>query len=415
MDLRELRALELAARSKIVFNLGRWLVPSQTTGKTYPVTIDPPSCECEDFILRNSPTNGVVCKHILAAKLVRERDTDENAGVVVDEVPKKKLYPQLWSAYNAAQSVEKDRLQVLLEELCRPVQDLPRHDYRGQPPHPTRDAIFSMVFKVYCGLSSRRFSSDLREAHRRGHVASEIPGMKTHSFMENAEHTPILKSLIAQSALPLKAVETTFAIDSSGFGSSRFETWIDEKYGQTRRKCVWVKTHLAVGTRTQVVTAVRILDKDSADSPQFVPLVKETAQAFTVGEVSADKAYTSLENFEEVAGFGGTAYLPFKSNATGGVGGLFERMFHYFQFQRDEYLEHYHRRSNVESAFSMMKRKFGDFVRSKSDVAMANEVLCKVLCHNLWVLIQEQHELGIETVFWKDGCNALENVKRVGP
>ena len=41
-------------------------------------------------------------------------------------------------------------------------------------------------------------------------------------------------------------------------------------------------------------------------------------------------------------------------------------------------------------------------MRSKTDVAMANEVYCKVLCHNLCCLIQEQHELGIEAEFWKD-------------
>ena len=49
----------------------------------------------------------------------------------------------------------------------------------------------------------------------------------------------------------------------------------------------------------------------------------------------------------------------------------------------------------------MMKRKFGDAVRSKSDVAMVNEVLCKVLAHNLCVLNQEECELGIEAMFSK--------------
>ena len=62
---------------------------------------------------------------------------------------------------------------------------------------------------------------------------------------------------------------------------------------------------------------------------------------------------------------------------------------------------HYHRRSNVESVFSMTKRKFGDSVRSKTDVAMVNEVLCKFLAHNLCVLNQEECELGIETMFTK--------------
>jgi myo-inositol catabolism protein IolC len=29
-----------------------------------------------------------------------------------------------------------------------------------------------------------------------------------------------------------------------------------------------------------------------------------------------------------------------------------------------------------------------------------NEVLCKIVCHNICVLIQEMYELGIEPAFW---------------
>jgi hypothetical protein len=49
----------------------------------------------------------------------------------------------------------------------------------------------------------------------------------------------------------------------------------------------------------------------------------------------------------------------------------------------------------------MIKGKFGDAVRSKSDIGQLNEVLCKVLCHNLCVLIQAIHELGIDPAFEK--------------
>jgi hypothetical protein len=56
---------------------------------------------------------------------------------------------------------------------------------------------------------------------------------------------------------------------------------------------------------------------------------------------------------------------------------------------------------NIKTAFSMIKAKFGDAVRSKSDIGQLNEVLCKVLCHNLCVLIQAIHELGIEPRFAK--------------
>jgi hypothetical protein len=47
----------------------------------------------------------------------------------------------------------------------------------------------------------------------------------------------------------------------------------------------------------------------------------------------------------------------------------------------------------------MIKAKFGDCVRSKTTVAMKNEALCKILCHNICYLIQAMHELGIRPSF----------------
>src|SRR5207249_697396 len=209
-----------------------------------------------------------------------------------------------------------------------------------------------------------RFMRDLRAAQERGYVSQNVHFTSVARFLEDPALTPTLNRLIAVSAAPLSVVETSFAVDSSGFASSKFERWFDHKYGITRQKCVWVKTHIACGVKTNVVTAVRILDKDAADCPQFVPLVKETEKNFVIGEVSADKAYASLDNFEQVAACGGEAFIAFKSNATGGVGGQFEKAFHYFQFQREAFLAKYHQRSNVESTFSAIKRKFGDSVMS---------------------------------------------------
>ena len=77
-------------------------------------------------------------------------------------------------------------------------------------------------------------------------------------------------------------------------------------------------------------------------------------------------------------------------------------MFHYFQYHREQFLAHYHKRSNVEATISAIKRRFGDSVRSRTDTAMTNEVLGKLLAHNLCVLIQQQCELGIETEFWAE-------------
>jgi hypothetical protein len=53
----------------------------------------------------------------------------------------------------------------------------------------------------------------------------------------------------------------------------------------------------------------------------------------------------------------------------------------------------------VESTIMAIKTKFGDGLRSKTETAMKNEVLAKILCHNLCVLIGAMHELGIQLDF----------------
>src|SRR5438477_2996005 len=113
--------------------------------------------------------------------------------------------------------------------------------------------------------------------------------------------TPILKAMIGQSSLPLKSVEVDFAVDSSGFATSRFVRWFDHKYGVVKRKYDWVKCHLMCGVKTNVVTAVEIGERYAGDCPQFAPMVKATAQAFKINEVSIDGAYCSYENMDLVA------------------------------------------------------------------------------------------------------------------
>jgi len=53
-------------------------------------------------------------------------------------------------------------------------------------------------------------------------------------------------------------------------------------------------------------------------------------------------------------------------------------MYHYFNFRKQEFLKHYRQRSNIKSTFSMMKRKFGHSLRSKTDTAMVNETCAKL-------------------------------------
>src|SRR5262249_23752079 len=145
---------------------------------------------------------------------------------------------------------------------------------------------------------------------------------------------------------------SSFAVDSSGFSTCRFEKWVRHKYGKPieGERHSWVKAHLMCGVKTNVVTSVEI--SDAGDAPTFPTLVKATGRNFHIDEVSGDKAYSSIANLETVAALGGFPYIPFKSSATGESGGLWAKMFHYFSFRREEFLQHYHKRSNIESTFA---------------------------------------------------------------
>jgi transposase len=76
---------------------------------------------------------------------------------------------------------------------------------------------------------------------------------------------------------------------------------------------------------------------------------------------------------------------------------------------REEFLRRYHLRSNVESTFSMIKRKFGGSVRSKLDVAVTKELLARFVCRNICCVNHKAHEPGIDPRFsieQSNGCLA---------
>jgi transposase len=218
--------------------------------------------------------------------------------------------------------------------------------------------------------------------------------------------TPYLNQLIAESAKPLQSIESDFAVDASGFSTCTYVRWYDAKYGKTESWHDWVKMHLVCGVKTHIVTGVEITTATKHESPFYKGLLDQTAKAgFTMREVSADKGYISQKNLQATVDHGATPFIPFRVNVKPDRGtDLWSKMFFYYNFKRDEFFAHYHKRSNVETTFSMIKSKFGERLRSKTATAQVNEALCKVLCHNLCVVIQSMYELNITPEFMSEAA-----------
>ena len=394
---RQQRGLSIAAIVSIKKNKLGYSVPSQSGAGSYVVNLDSePFCSCPDFEKRQLP-----CKHIYGVQYLIQREEYPDGDILVPQ-PAKVTYQQDWAAYNAAQVYEGEHFLTLLHELCNTVPQPPASN--GRPRLPISDVLVGLAVKVYSTMSTRRAMTGIRDAQTRGLLETVPSFTSVFRYMENPEMKGLLKSLIERSALPLATVESKFAADSSGFSTSVYHRWFDHKHGREIKEAKWVKAHIFTGVQTNIVTVAEVTDVIGNDSPHLVPFLNATNDSFNIQEVSADKAYLSKGNLRAIQGIGATPYIPFKTNSVEFTpkhkkDEVWSAMFHYYNLHRAEFLIHYHQRSNVETTFSMIKAKFGGAVRSKTPVAQTNEVLLKILVHNICVLIQSMYELGITPLF----------------
>jgi transposase len=407
MSLREKKGHQIAEKSKITRRGNLWLVPSQAGRGLYKVDFENGKCSCPDFEIRRLP-----CKHFFAVQFAIEKTvytrstvTENGKTTTTEKVEvERKTYRQDWPAYNKAQMNEKRLFLYLLNKLCQGVGS-PAQYGAGRRYLPLEDVIFALAYKVYSTVSGRRFTSDLRDAHAKGYI-SQVPSYNAMFDYFNTEMvTDYLLMLIEESSLPLSAIEQDFAVDSTGVSGCRFVQWVEAKYNDEKLLLErdWIKMHLITGVKTNVVTAVEISDKYKNDTHYFKPLVDATARNFRMREVSADKAYLSRDNLQAAVDVKAVPYIPFKSNSVGHdrkATPLWKQMWHYFSCHQERFMRSYHKRSNVETTFHMIKSKFGDSLRSKTERAQINEALCKVLCHNICCLIHSMYELGLQPKFY---------------
>lgn len=388
---REQRGLLIAQKYRIRRTDKGFEVPSQFNKGKYLVKIryDKKTCNCPDYEVRKKK-----CKHIFAVEYTLKEEIDNKGKPIIVETVKK-TYPQNWKQYNISQQTEKEKLMELLADITSRIRQ-PAYTF-GRPKGNLGDNIFAMVFKVYSTFSGRRFATDMKWALEKEYIENKVPYNTMFRYFKKPELTPLLAQIVTLTSLPLRTIEKKFNIDATGFGTSNFQRWYSFKHGKEICSRRWVKCHFVNGSKSNVVTSVKITSEYDNDCPHLPELAKQTAKYFDMKELSGDKAYLSKNNFEVVENLGGTLFVPFKSNSKPtGNGMLWKKMYHYFMMNNEEYLEHYHSRSNAESTVNMIKSKFGDRVRSKLWIAQVNEVLCKIIAHNICCVIMEMNELGID-------------------
>jgi len=377
-ETREARAREIIKNPYAVKKISdtMYTVWSQTGVGDYRVSIPEGKkawiCTCPDYI-----KNEVKCKHIFALEFYLDA-----------KFPNKRqpTLKRAWKEYNLAQMNEIEKFDELLRELVDTIPD--EVQIMGRPKLAIQDQYFCAVQKVYSQLSSRRSQTLLNRAEDNDHVEHAPHFNAISKFLNREEITPVLIELVRMSASPLADIEQDFAIDSSGFRTTSYSYWCEEKHGKTKTN-VWLKAHVCTGVLTNIVSDVIVTDGNSADINEFPSLFKGTKRTFNMREVSADKGYLSREVYALTKENGVDAYIMFKNNSKGRAKGspAWLSAFYHFQNNKSDFLKHYHKRSNVESTFGAIKAKLGETLKSKNKTAQTNELLCKILAYNITVLI----------------------------
>lgn len=405
VDAREERGRQIASVAQIRRVGRRWAVPSQSSTERYLVDVEEAACTCPDFELRRA-----VCKHQHAVLfwIAWGRDVGADGSVTETITVKRRTYAQAcWRSYNASQVHEREYVERLLRALCAGIPQPPRKPGPGRKPLPIADLAFAVILKVLMTLSSRRAQSDLRESAARGNLGTVGHFNALTRFLADPASTPILTSLIEESAAPMRMIENgQYAIDSSGFSTVTYDRWFDQKHGKLRAEHPWVKLHVMSGTATHAITSARVTSE--GDCPQLPALLARTLVHHDVREVAGDKAYSSVENHNVLDSFSVEAFIPFKVNAVvNPKAPVWSRHLCEFTLNQERFLAHYHRRSNVETVFHMMKARFGASVASRLPTAQVNEVLAMCVAHNLCCLVKAIFTAGLAPTFWQDTPAAL--------
>lgn len=260
--------------------------------------------------------------------------------------------------------------------------------------------IFCICMKNYCIKSSRRVIGELELCKQAGFI-EKIPHFNTLlNYLKNPNLTFVLQELIKVTSLPLKSIERKFCCDATGFGTGILnDRWsvIRQNYEKHHK---YYKAHITFGVLTNIVTSARVTEGIRADSPLLPEMLDETSENFNLEEWSADKGYISRENIDKIWEKNCLPLIPFKDNITGKRGSLiWKEMFKFFTINNELFMKKYHLRSNAESGMFMIKSRFGDLTSMRNETGCKNDVLCKILCHNLCVLVQELFNLNVEIDF----------------
>lgn len=179
--------------------------------------------------------------------------------------------------------------------------------------------------------------------------------------------------------------DVTIAVDSSGIKVTNRGEWIRKKWKVKRG---FIKVHVAVDTKTKQILALEVTKEDVGDGRMLGRLIEGSVGVADVKKVIGDGAYDSKGNFRMVSDMYIEPLIRVRKNSSLNSRGCMPRKFAVaLQLSNPEWRHEggYGYRWMAESAFSCLKRVFGEYICAVKWPNIVKELLLKASIYNLFM------------------------------
>ena len=300
-----------------------------------------------------------------------------------------------YKAINQAHQWEKRFFLKILSHAIDTINIPDGYKGNGRPSIPLSEKLKICCIKQYNLKGARRSVYDVEFAKNSGYlflpIISDNYFNRINEYLRDKELTPYLQALIKVLSEPLTQNEHFFAIDGTGFKIGYGKTQYRKIRTDKKAKREYIGLHIIAGVKSKIIPYAIVSKGYEHDNNFFKPLVREANKIFNIQELYADGAYLSEENFKLCHSLNIKSYIRPREDA------ILEKFGNpIWSNSIDRYMKdlekgderRYTLRNNVECTFHMIKSVFSDVLRHKIFDARVNELLARIVCHNIRCLVQ---------------------------
>jgi hypothetical protein len=193
-----------------------------------------------------------------------------------------------------------------------------------------------------------------------------------------------------QKVNPSERDDVVIAVDSTGIKVTNRGEWILDKWKNKRLRKGFIKIHVAVDIKTKKIVSMRVTKEGVYDGKMLKELVDDVSKNHGIKKVLADGGYDSKDNFRYLDEMKVIPAIKVRKNSSvKNNGKCIPRKLSVIQQLKDlkrwKKRHGYGMRWMAESAFSSIKRTFGEHVLSIKWKNIVNELMLKASIYNLFM------------------------------